>query len=608
SAVPATVSLSPMASTPTGVATIATHKVDVEEGWTSQVRAIRAYNRRLLFSTLDSIEGDKTIVWSEKLMQRVNVFATGSELKEHGVVANHILDKQHPTSSPSILFFVEKSMTEANKLIEYLGKVKNEHSFNHVFFIPDEWYAARQKLKDQKNMWEKLETVQSLPLSWLPSEGDVVSLEEPTLPSRLLLNGDWTVLHRCACALFELERMVGRPLAVHTKGKWSQDIANMLVKMRDNNSSSDPSSSLPPATGLNLTRLILIDRWVDPLAALITPLTYAAMLDDVYGIRLKDSLKMREREFEGNDKQNISPDTMKEMGVNDEIFHRLKHLHIAQLGREMADILADVRRDSERNKEQMSLAEYQLFVRKLPLFIHRKSRLTQHMRLNELLVDAMHDKYEETLIERELLSSPSSDRVVPSVEEVIIHADSLHSSLRLVAIQSIAAEGLKSTVLQTYRKMIFQSFGVDALNKFVKMQKIGLIREKAASRFVPSYAPMLFSQQKKEYNLMPEEVETINPSDSAYAYNYYASLVVRMIEEGEKIKWVGWSTPKGNTMSERETGEGRQDENGTTAVFVVGGITRAEVAGLRQMKSIGLISSSSIVTRNNIIHSLTNIL
>lgn len=56
----------------------------------------------------------------------------------------------------------------------------------------------------------------------------------------------------------------------------------------------------------------------------------------------------------------------------------------------------------------------------------------------------------------ELLTCPSSDKVIPLVEDEIVRADSLHLSLRLVAIQSIAAEGLKSSVLQNYRKMIFQ--------------------------------------------------------------------------------------------------------------------------------------------------------
>ncbi|GMR42373.1 hypothetical protein PMAYCL1PPCAC_12568 [Pristionchus mayeri] len=596
------------------------HNVDVEEGWTTQVRAVRAYNRKLLFTTLDSIEGNKTIVWSEKLMQRVNVFATGTELKEHGVVANHIVDKQQTTSSPNILFFVEKSMTEANKLIDYLTKVNNANSYNHVFFIPDEWYAARQKLKDQKNIWEKLESVQALPLSWLPSEGDIISLGEPTLPSRLLLNGDWTVLHRCACALFELERMVGRPLVLHSKGRWSDDIANMMVKMRDNNdwTSCQGPQPLPPAVGLNLNRLVLIDRWVDPLAPLLTPHTYAAMLDDVYGIGLKDSVKIPESELDKTEKEkkdnsagresDKSPNAMRDIAVNDEIFHRLKHLHIAQLGREVADIWADVKRDSEKSKAQMSIAEYHLFVKKLPIFLYRKDRLTQHMHLNELLNKAMHRKYEEIMVERELLSSPISERVLSPVEDVIVRGECLHRSLRLVAIQSIAAEGLKTTVLHAYRKMIFQSFGVDALNKFVKMQKIGLIREKAAQKFLSRYSPMLFSQQKKEYNLMPEEVEAINPSNSAYAYAYYSSLVVRMIEEGVKIKWVGWNTPKGSVTLERNNGDMREEDAGATAVFVVGGITRAEVAGLRQIKNIGLIASSSIANRKSIIDSLTNIL
>ena len=36
---------------------------------------------------------------------------------------------------------------------------------------------------------EKLETVRTLPLWWLPYGGDVASLDEPTLHSRVLLNG-----------------------------------------------------------------------------------------------------------------------------------------------------------------------------------------------------------------------------------------------------------------------------------------------------------------------------------------------------------------------------------------------------------------------------------
>lgn len=70
----------------------------------------------------------------------------------------------------------------------------------------------------------------------------------------------------------------------------------------------------------------------------------------------------------------------------------------------------------------------------------------------------VREKFEGTIIISitDLLSSPSSDKIVPSIEDVIIRADSLDYALRLVAIQSLAAEGLKTSILQIYRKMIFQ--------------------------------------------------------------------------------------------------------------------------------------------------------
>lgn len=44
---------------------------------------------------------------------------------------------------------------------------------------------------------------------------------------------------------------------------------------------------------LHLNRLVIIDRWIDPLTPLLHQLTYAGILDEMYGIGMVGSIKVR---------------------------------------------------------------------------------------------------------------------------------------------------------------------------------------------------------------------------------------------------------------------------------------------------------------------------
>ncbi|VDM84366.1 unnamed protein product [Strongylus vulgaris] len=135
--------------------------------------------------------------------------------------------------------------------------------------------------------WERLESVQELPLTWLPRDGDTLSLADHELPSRLLINGDWTHLHRCAVAIHQLLALCPQAIPIYSRGKWAQDVARMVHKMGP----TDIDQQSPP---LKLNRLVIIDRWVDPLTPLLHQLTYAGILDEMYGIGMVGSIKVRQ--------------------------------------------------------------------------------------------------------------------------------------------------------------------------------------------------------------------------------------------------------------------------------------------------------------------------
>lgn len=69
----------------------------------------------------------------------------------------------------------------------------------------------------------------SLPFHWFPTtQSNFIHMSLPQLPSKMLIDGDWNYLHRCAMALYNLEsRMVNIP-TIYCKGEWSARIVEML--------------------------------------------------------------------------------------------------------------------------------------------------------------------------------------------------------------------------------------------------------------------------------------------------------------------------------------------------------------------------------------------
>ncbi|PIO71585.1 hypothetical protein TELCIR_06509 [Teladorsagia circumcincta] len=127
---------------------------------------------------------------------------------------------------------------------------------------------------------------------------------------------------------------------------------------------------------------------------------------------------------------------------------------------------------------------------------------------------------------------------------------------------------------------------------------MGTIRERGGSgKLSADYPPLMFSSIKKQYDLLPDNVSETSTQDAAYAYSGYAPLIVRILEEGDRVRWAGWNKTFDSTIG----GDDR------TAVFIVGGVTRAELAGIRLMPNVCLILTSSIITGNRLIDGITQI-
>lgn len=91
-----------------------------------------------------------------------------------------------------------------------------------------------------------------------------------------------------------------------------------------------------------------------------------------------------------------------------------------------------------------------------------------------------------------------------------------------MCLQSVVNSGLKPKILDSYRRLILQSYGYKHLLSLVNLEKLGLLAPQVSSR---NYAVL-----RKRLNLTLDDVDEQNPSDVAYVHSFYAPLSIRLIQ------------------------------------------------------------------------------
>ncbi|VDM49384.1 unnamed protein product [Toxocara canis] len=170
--------------------------------------------------------------------------------------------------------------------------------------------------------------------------------------------------------------------------------------------------------------------------------------------------------------------------------------------------------------------------------------------------------------------------------------------LRLIALHCLTYGGLRPATYSAYLRLFVQTYGAYETALWIKLQLMGLIYEKQP-RIKCNYAPFEFQLCAKRLECFVESAENEENVVSS-AYSGYAPLLVRHIEVGTSNNWNEWVTV---SSPERQL---PADSNSAVVIFVVGGITLAEVACLRRIRFPGhvVIVSTCITRGTQIIRSI----
>jgi len=261
-------------------------------------------------------------------------------------------------------------------------------------------------------------------------------------------------------------------------------------------------------------------------------------------------------------------------------------------------------------------------VDKLPKVLEKKKSASTFMTIASIVQRRQADDFYMGTFKCEqeiLLNSHPSDRLIQFIEHAIIEARPPTIVLRLIALQSLCcAKGLKTNVLQQYRKLFVDSYGIYELQWLLKLQMSGLIRSEGMDRRMDSRYPQTdYAALSRKYrlNVSGDELDEIKRSDTAYAYTGRASLLIRYLEEGMKNGWREFTKIEGTSsqkmMNPFENGKeemnGKSVEKGRrTLIFAVGGLTRAEISCIKLLSEDLCVCSTAAITGDSLLNSFKN--
>ncbi|ELR21297.1 vacuolar protein sorting 33 [Acanthamoeba castellanii str. Neff] len=430
-----------------------------------------------------------------------------------------------------------------------------------IVFIPHRYVVCDRILEEEvssvaRGVWGLVD-IHEFPLHLVPFENDVLSMEVEHSFRDLFLDGDTSLLYYAAKSLMKFQQMFGHIPNIKGRGKHAQTVADMLLrftqevlltppwhlmtrvdeaasrKRRELRQGGTPEEPQPQY----ISALILLDRTVDPLTPMCTPLTYEGLVDEVFGIKnskidvdevivnpAKDKDKPPERAAAGPKSVKIP------LNSSDRLFAEIRDINFSALGPLLHTKAKAIDKNySERDKAK-SLQEIKKFVAKLGVLQQEHRSLQIHTNIAEriLQITKENDFRKRLEFEHRLLSGVDSGDT-RYLEDCISRAEPIGKILRLLCLLSYTTGGIKPKQYDSFRREFLQTYGYNHIGTLSNLEQLGLIKKYDGS---PPFASI-----KKTMRLIVTDVDEKDPKDIAYVYSGYAPLSVRLIEAAVKGEW-----------------------------------------------------------------------
>ncbi|KNC51656.1 vacuolar protein sorting-associated protein 33A [Thecamonas trahens ATCC 50062] len=477
--------------------------------------ALREHAKEELMDYLDMIRGDKELVIDSNLTGPLGLVTTVPFLQQHGVANLRKLEAGALRDAARNVVYITRPTLKNMKMIarQIRGAVEGTHEY-FVLFAPRKTLICERVLEEEGVLGDC--TLFEFAMDLIPLDDDVLSLEMESAFRECYLDGDRTALYSVATSLMKIQAMYGTIPHIMGAGPAAKLVADMMMRMA---AQSSEANMITP----EIDRVILIDRAVDLVTPLCTPLTYEGLINEEFGI--KNTFVWLDPAMLGPDGPSGTGRQVKHpLNSNDKLYTEIRDHNFAILGPLLHAKAEGVRQSYDMRHEVQTISDVKAYVGTFKDAQAEHKSLTVHTNITEALMrvtraDAFHRQLEA---EQAMLNSVDSASTVAYIEECINKQEPLTKVLRLICILSLTLNGVKSKMFDFLRREIVQAYGFEHMFTLHNLEKLGLFkRSEGKSSF-----PLLV----KNFNLLPDEVNEADPDDISYVFSGYAPLSVRLIE------------------------------------------------------------------------------
>jgi hypothetical protein len=509
---------------------------------------------------------------------------------------------QEETAVDVITYFLHASSLSKTLLLQ--DKIQSRSTttttLHRVVYLPQPT-AILQKMWSNTTLQNV--SIHKLQLDLFPIEQNVLSLEYPSALKETDVDRiPSTCITTIARSLAKIQDVVGTIPRVQSLGPLGEEVVKKMMNMRFEEYLSS-SNNNKEEEAVEIAAMMILDRKVDLVTPMVTPLTYEGLLDDTVGIDVGhvqiDVNILNPDNDERPDKEIVS------LAVtgSDTLYAEVRDQHVEKFGsflQNQAKALRESHANFTNKEKKKDLSEIHQFVKQIPIFTKNLRSLTNHIHLAELIKAETQnvDFREKWQTERSMIEGETRYEII---EDLIACQYPPYRVLRLLCLQSLCGGGIKSSRFDSLRRDFVQTYGYDYLFVLNNLEKSGLLRRRE-TLWMDSASS--FSTLRKAMILINAEVDTVNPDDVSYVSSGYAPLTVRLVQ----LAIQGWAgkeetlrelpgrlvdvqqeyPPRDFESALKESRPSlslgaiaKEEKKPTLMVVFVGGVTYMELAALR---------------------------
>ena len=505
-----------------------------------------------------------------------------------------------------------------------------------MLWVPRRTLVSHKILEDEGVLGDV--AVSELPLTFLPLENDILSLEIEDAFSSLYYSKDPTPIFLASKALMAIQRRHGFFPRILGKGDNARKLAGLLLRARKELEAEEEANLTASMPSNTLDSLIIIDRDVDFATPLLTQLTYEGLIDEFTGIQhnhaevnatIVGSAPGGAQQSGPTSKQSLKRKVL--LDSSDTLYTQLRSANFAIVGSMLNKMARRLESDYDVRHKAQTTSELKDFVAKLPGYQQEHQSLRTHINMTE---DMTKHTRSETFgrvlgVQQSMCAGTDPTYEHETIEELISRDVPLQTILRLLCLESTVSGGLRPRDLDNFKRQILHAYGFQHLLTLDALEKMELLQSRGSSTALllpvantggttsSSGSKTNYNYLRKILRLNMEEVDEQDPTDVAYVYSGYAPLSIRLIQcilqkqylqslyksplplTPSSTGWTGFEdilkSAKGPTFNIQQKPHGAEAEQATKAraaltgggvlktvyVMFLGGITFTEIAALK---------------------------